>query len=358
MQTVRHIGRRLRGGAVLACALVLAAAGPGYAHTGASKSSGGSGGGNDKGTLSASAQGVSYVPPSVTSDPRPALQATSVQWSPPPCWIGPIGGPAEFKRMLLKSVADTNVPGQANYALQAMDELKRHYTDGYTWGGAGDGYKNFNLDQEGKGQFWGPFENPDSTSLHKFDCNSTIPFWVPNGQIPKGTPNVITPEMLARLAEAHTHVPGVTIETNPKTVQTVNLSTWIWLQDDLAPVSVRASVDLGGGVQMWAQTTATATSVHIDPGTADATVFPASGECAVGAGGKVGSDYNGDPKADPPCGVTYLHSTDNAPPYQLDVTATWTVKWEGSGGAGGPLGTSTVRNTHAVTVREIQTVNR
>lgn len=358
MQTVMST-TVLRRGLVLAGVLVLAAAGPGYAYVHPSKNTKTSGG-NDNGNLSAKAQGVSITYPSnPPSGGSHAITSVDTNWTPPPCWIGPIADPVTFKKNVMTAVKSTNTPGQANYAMQAMAQYQMHYQDGYTWNGSGKGYKDFNVAQEGKGMFWGAVENPNSTSGDRFDCNSTIPFFVPNGKTPPpGIPNVISPEMLSKLAYAHTQVPGITIETNPVNTQTVNLPTWVRLQENYTPVKVRASVDLGGGAEIWAETTATPTSVHIDPGTSYSTVYPGSGDCAIGADGKVGADYNGDPKADPPCGVTYLKSTQATGPFQLNVTATWSVSWTGSGGAGGGLPDGRIQQGHAVTVQEIQAVNR
>jgi hypothetical protein len=348
----------VRRGLVVAGVLVLAAAGTGQAYTDTTKSS--ASGGNGNGDLWA---GVLYKYPSgkpSTSTTRP-LGSSDVTWTPPPCWIGPVGDPATFKAKLLQRVKDTNVPGQANYALEGMDELQRHYEEGLAWAGSGDGYKNFNLDQQGKGQFWGPVMNPYSDSPKRFDCNGTLAFWVPNGELPPpGTQNVITPEMLSRLAYARTRVPGVTVETSPAATQTVNLPTWVRLTQKYTQVQVRASIDLGGGQEMWAQTTAVAAPVHIDPGTEDATLHPASGDCPVAADGTVGAAYNGDPSALPPCGMTYLRSTARTGPYRLDVTATWHVTWVGSDGGGThTLPDGVIHNPEQdLTVREIQSVNR
>ncbi|WP_146088194.1 hypothetical protein [Actinacidiphila yanglinensis] len=339
-----------------------ASAAPGYAHDTTQKpASTKTSGSSDKGTIGAGAGIVTLTYPSGSpGGGSHTITSVAANWTPPPCWIGPIADPVTFKKDVLAGVKATDVPGQANYAMEAMDQYQRHFDSNYTWSGSGKGYKDFNVDQQGKGLFWGPVENPNAPdSLAKFSCNGTIPFYVPNGKTPPaGTPDVITPEMLSRIAYAHTKVPGVTVRTNPVNVQTVNLPTWVRLTENYTPVSVRASVDIGGGAQIWAQTTATAASVHIDPGTSDATVHPASGDCPIGANGTVGADYNGDPKADPPCGVTYRHSTDATGPYKLDVTATWKVSWTGSGGSGEPLPDGRVEQPTMVTVQEIQSVNR
>ncbi|BBA99934.1 putative secreted protein [Actinacidiphila reveromycinica] len=353
-------GRTARRGLVLAAVVVLAAATPGHAYTDTSKTSQQTSGGSGNGVLTAGAGAVTISYPSGSTGSTHTIASVDVNWTPPACWIGPIADPVTFKKDVLAGVKATNVPGQANYALEAMDQYKQHYDSGYTWDGSGKGYKDFNVDQEGKGMFWGAVENPDAPdSLDKFSCNSTIPFFVPNGQRPPaGTPNVITPEMLSKLAYAHTKVPGVTIETNPVDTQTVNLPTWVRLEEKYTPVKVRASVDLGGGQQIWAETTARPTSVHIDPGTSDATVYPASGDCPIAADGTVGADYDGDAAADPPCGVTYLKSTGATGSFDLDVTATWSVGWTGSDGTGGTLPDGRIEQPRQVTVQEIQSVNR
>jgi hypothetical protein len=337
--------------------MVLAAAGPGFAYTGPSKTS--TEGGSGSGGLSAQVR-YTVVSGGQQDGGGTSLGSSDATWTPPPCWIGPIGDPETFKKQVLQGVADTNVPGQANYALEAMQEYQQHYEDGRTWEGSGEGYTNFNLDKQGQGRFWGPVMNEDSDSPARFDCNSTLPFWVDNGELPPpGTPHVITTAMLSRLAYAHTLVPGVTVRTSPAGTQTVNLPTWVRLEQSYGDVVVRASLDLGGGAQMWAQTTAKAAPVHLDPGEDDATRYPASGDCPVAADGTVGAGYNGDPKALPPCGVTYRRSTTGRQPYRLDVTATWHVTWQGSDGAGGTLPDGVVHNPpQAMPVQEIQSVTR
>jgi len=141
-------------------------------------------------------------------------------------------------------------------------------------------------------------------------------------------------------------------------VQTVNAPTWVTLAEKYTPVKVRASVDLGGGQEVWAETTATPQSVHIEPGTQDATVHPASGDCPIRADGTVGAAYSGDPTAEPPCGVTYLRSTYATGPFELNVAATWQVSWIGSGGTADTLPDGRMQQPRQVTVQEIQTINR
>lgn len=341
----------------LAVVTVVAVAGPSHARDTTKKAPPTSGNG-DNGNLSASASGYTLTypsgPPSGGSKP---LASVDTNWTPPPCWFGPKYSAKQFKAEYTANF-NKDIPDVHGTFRDAMGMDLAHYSKGLDYPGV-KGYQDFNVSQEGKGTWWVVTENPDADPMAQMDCNDQNPLWVPNGTMPPpGTGHVITPEMLSKLAYAHTQVPGVTIETNPVNTQTVNLPTWVRLQQRYTPVSVRASVDLGGGRQIWAQTTATAASVHIDPGTSDATVFPASGNCPIAADGKVGADYNGDPKADPPCGVTYLRSTQATGPYSLNVTATWKVSWTGSDGGGAQLPDGRIQQPKQVTVQEIQAVNR
>lgn len=86
-------------------------------------------------------------------------------------------------------------------------------------------------------------------------------------------------------------MPDTEIELNPDGDQTVNLATWVWLdQAAFEPVSVTASLDDYG---LWATTTATPTALTIEPGTSDARLHPASGECAVSGDGSIGEPTAG-----------------------------------------------------------------
>lgn len=316
-------------------------------------------GNNDNGNLNAAA-GYTVVPvtPGATDPGRKPIASVDVHWTPPPCWFGPKYGAQQFKDQYLKSYKEQspNVHGSFSTAM-GMDLA--HYQDGYDYPGV-KGYKDFNVDQEGKGQWWAVSTNPAAGAFEQMSCNDQNPVWVPNGERPPaGTNHVITTEMLSKLAFANTRLPGVTITMSPATAQTVNLPTWVWLQEKYTPVKVRASVNLGGGQQLWAETTAQASSVRIEPGTSDATVFPASGECPISQDGKVGAEYAKGATGNPPCGVTYLRSTEHSGAYQLNVTATWKVSWVGSDG-GGPNGlpNGVINEPKAVTVKEIQTVVR
>ncbi|MGW2769763.1 hypothetical protein ACWC7P_39185, partial [Streptomyces sp. NPDC001275] len=108
---------------------------------------------------------------------------------------------------------------------------------------------------------------------------------------------------------------------------------------------------------IFATTTAEPVSLKIDPGTADAETYPASGVCAIN-GDRIGEAYaKGKADRTPPCGVKYLRSSGDGS-YRLRATITWKIHWTGTGGTGRDLPEGTFGNTQDVTVQEIQAVNR
>ncbi|MEK8172379.1 hypothetical protein NKH77_33445 [Streptomyces sp. M19] len=130
-------------------------------------------------------------------------------------------------------------------------------------------------------------------------------------------------------------MPDTDITLNPDAdgKQTVNLPTWAWLdKSTFKPVSVTASVP---EIDLSATTTATPKALKIEPGTSDAELFPASGECAINKDGSIGTPYTkGTSDKTPPCGLTYHHSTSGSGPYQFKATITWEIAWTGSDGSG------------------------
>jgi enoyl reductase len=125
---------------------------------------------------------------------------------------------------------------------------------------------------------------------------------------------------------------------------------------DVKPVLVTASAPALG---ISATATARPVSVTIDPGTSDATVFPAGGRCAISTKGRFGTPYrSGDQGENPACGVTYLRASGSTP-YQLRVTVRWRVSWHATDGSAGlKLPDGTFGETLDMAVGEMQTVNR
>ncbi|MGW6703697.1 hypothetical protein ACWGDE_02210 [Streptomyces sp. NPDC054956] len=277
------------------------------------------------------------------------FHATS-NWTPPACWYEPMSA-ADFKAASEGSYNNVvNDPSQPSYAKSAMAELRKMYTEGK--------YKDYNLDQEGKGAFWVGVQNPArSDELAAFSC-SDLPEWVPNGT-PPPMRNAVTPEILAQAAYNQLDIPTTKVTVAPDTGNNkVNLPTWIWNGDPVFKnVAVTASLT-AGGTTISATTTAKPVSLHIKPGTSEASLHPGSGECAINADGTIGAPYSaGSDGKNPPCGVTYLRSSGKSS-YTLEASITWEVSWTGSNGQGGNLPSGTFTTTQNVTVQEIQAVNR
>ncbi|GGV77728.1 hypothetical protein GCM10010294_45790 [Streptomyces griseoloalbus] len=169
-------------------------------------------------------------------------------------------------------------------------------------------------------------------------------------------PEAPTPEILAAYAYDKVKVPETEIELRPEARSTVNLPTWVWLDEGtFKDVTVRAELPHTG---LWAETTAKPVALHLEPGTDDAETYPASGDCEITDDGSIGSPYTkGDADRTPPCGIRHLRAT-AGDPYRLTASITWQVPWEGSGGTGGDLPDGTFETTRDMTVQEIQSSNR
>jgi hypothetical protein len=183
---------------------------------------------------------------------------------------------------------------------------------------------------------------PDVTKVDDTSLCSRLMFWQDAGEIPD-VPNAPTPETLADYAYDKVKVPETKVELKPAAKSTVNLPTWVWLdKGTFQDVKVRA--DLPG--------------TDLDPGTKDAEVFPASGDCEINDDGSIGTPYaKGNADKTPPCGIRYLRAT-NGTAYQLSASVTWQISWEGSDGTGGDLPDGTFETTQDMNVQEIQSINR
>jgi hypothetical protein len=271
-------------------------------------------------------------------------------WTPPACWLAPQWTAKQFAKETEEGYKEiSSDPKQPPHARAATNEFRQMYKDGE--------YKNYNLDKQDEGMWWGPVENPNAPILERTACNSTLPFWVKNGETPD-VKNAITPEILAGLAYEQIKVPGTKVTLAPEGTTKVNLPTWTWLDEgQFKPVSVTASLNTPG-LNIQATTTAKPVSLKLEPGTDDATTFPASGECRINDDGSIGEAYaKGKADETPPCGITYLRSSGDGT-YKLRATITWEITWAGTGDAGGRLPDGTFGSDQDVTVQEIQSVNR
>ncbi|MFB7496965.1 hypothetical protein ACFC09_20165 [Streptomyces sp. NPDC056161] len=270
-------------------------------------------------------------------------------WTPPACWYEPYSADEFAKTTEAGYDLVANDPQQPNYAKSAVAQNRDYYKDGK--------YKNYNKDKADEGSWWVATRDPDRwLSDEAQKCNKQ-PFWVKNGETPN-VENAVTPEMLAQLAYNRVKVPDTKVSLAPANITKVNLATWAWLdRATFKPVSVTAQLN-ANGLSIQATTTAKPVSLKLEPGTADAETFPASGECAFNADGSIGEPY-AKGKADdiPPCGVTYLRSSGDTA-FHLKATITWQISWTGTGGAGGDLPNGTFGTTQDVTAQEAQALNR
>ncbi|MBT2394380.1 hypothetical protein J7E87_34530 [Streptomyces sp. ISL-1] len=297
--------------------------------------------GND---LSATAGGVVFDRSRNGTGSTVGPVAAAGNWSPPLCWYAPKYTPAQFKAYVEPIWAAGSTGNEWDVA------QRKRYVEG-------EPYKDFNIDKAGKGYWWDSYADmsrigePGATA-----CDKPI-FWVDTGTPPPAdVPEAITPEILAQLAYAEIRVPDTKIELAPQAVTKVNLPTWAWLDKaEFKPVSVTASVPV---LNIQATTTATPVSLKIEPGTKDATLHPASGECPINADGSIGTPYTkGSGNKTPPCGLTYLRASGEGT-YKLQATITWKIHWTGTGTPGGNLPDGTFGTTQDITVQEIQAINR
>ncbi|MGW9397151.1 hypothetical protein [Streptomyces sp. NPDC055642] len=287
------------------------------------------------------------------------VTSADVNWDPPPCWYAPYLGAKDFKKKMSKDLENAaSAPGMTGHAGAAIGETKRHYEDEFGWTDT-PGYKDYNVEKDGEGMFWAGVENPDEPDILKRTSCTELPFWVDNGEAPPPQyEEAITPEILAALAYQHMQLPDTEVSLKPEGTTKVNLPTWAWLDKAVFDeVQATAAINVPG-FALQATTTAKPVSLKLEPGTKDAVTYPASGECTINADGSIGEPYaQGKADQTPPCGITYLRSSGDGT-YNLQATITWDIAWTGTGGAGGDLPDGTFGTDQAVSVQEIQAVNR
>ncbi|WP_409059078.1 hypothetical protein [Streptomyces sp. SYP-A7185] len=311
-------------------------------------------GGSGDGTIHARTRirtavtGGGSVAPSRTGTLTPMAASN---WTPPACWYEPAFSPEGIQgavRAWRAFGASAPLVGGIGHVIG--DALEHRYKDGHP-------YKNYNLSKQGKGMFWAAVTNPHREDDPEATACDRQPFWVDEGRTP-AEPMAVTPEVLAQYAYDELPVPGTEIETAPTGRSTVNLPTWVWLdRGRFKKVGVTASLP---GTGLSATTTAEPESLRIEPGTADAETFPASGACALaGRGGGIGEPYaRGKADQAPPCGVTYRRSPGPNAAYALRATLTWRIRWSSTTGEGGTLPSGSFGTTRRIPVQEIQAVNR
>lgn len=313
---------------------------------------------DDQNGIYATAQ-IHYTGAVAKAGSKGNVTSSDVTWTPPPCWYAPYLGAKDFKKKMSKDLKESmSAPGMTGHAGRALAELQRHYEDDYGWTDT-PGYKDYNVEKDGKGMFWAAVENPDEPDILKRSSCSDIPFWVDEGeQPPPQYEEAIKPEMLADLAYQRMQLPETKVSLAPENTTKVNLPTWAWLDkavfDD---VQATAAID-APGFHLEATTTAKPKSLTLNPGTEDATMIPASGECPI-VDGKIGEPYaKGRSKETPPCGIVYGRSSDGGT-FPLKAALTWEISWTGTGQAA-PVGMpdGTIEVVQDITVEEVQAINR
>lgn len=360
---MRH---RRRHAVVLLGVTVLLAGIPATAHAGVGNGNGDerdndeSGGHND-GILSAETS-TEIVISGDTDGDGGSLEPVDTDWTPPKCWYEPFATAEQFRDQV------EALDGNAYRALNiwspkvAFTDIYRDNQNGDEWSGnlgsryAGRTYENYNLDRADEGLWWRGVINPNREDefIHGQDCIEPI-FWQDNGETPPFEES-LTDEMLAEYAYDEIKIPDTEIEINPDDEQLLGVPMWIWLDaQEFRPRTVRAELPLAG---LWAETTAEPVSLQIDPGTEDAEVYPADGECEIDDDGRIGQPYErGRADEDPPCGVKYLRATHNVDSFELTASLTWEVHWTGSQSPGEhPLPSGTFETTHEIVVEEQQTI--
>ena len=315
-------------------------------------------GGSDTTGIYAAAK-IQYSGSVATGGATGNVTSADVNWTPPPCWYSPYLGAKDFKKEMSGNIDDAlNSPGMGGAASSAIGEVQRHYEDDYGWTD-NPGYKDYNVDKDGEGMFWAGVENPNEPDVLKRTSCTDLPFWVDNGEAPPPQyEEAISPEILAGLAYQHMQLPDTKVTLAPAANTKVNLPTWAWLNKAVFD-EVQATAALNApGFNIQATTTAKPVSLKLEPGTEDAETYPASGECVINADGSIGEPYaQGKSGQTPPCGLKYLRSSGDGT-YNLRATITWDIAWTGTGGTGGDLPNGTFGSEQAITVQEIQAVNR
>ncbi|WP_229909123.1 hypothetical protein [Streptomyces flavofungini] len=280
-----------------------------------------------------------------SSGPAKAGKLSSVDgdWTPPACWYEPAFSPKEIESRV-KAWRKVKFFGIGDFVGDVFDA---YYKDG-------DPYKDYNLDKQGEGMFWAAAVNPNRKDDPEANSCDKLPFWVPETETPK-EPQAVTPKILAEYAYDELPLPKTEITMAPEGETKVNLPTWIWLDKArFKKVSVTASLP---DTNISATTTAEPVSLKINPGTKDATTYPASGECPI-VDGRIGEPWaKGKSKKTPPCGVKYLRSSGDGS-YKLNATVTWKITWTSTTEPGGRLPDGEFGADQNVVVKEIQSINR
>ncbi|MFF2845210.1 hypothetical protein ACFVT5_02600 [Streptomyces sp. NPDC058001] len=284
---------------------------------------------------------------------RKALVPVDPNWRPPACWYEPVATPAQLKAGVDRLKQGGDLVRVTPTLSWGEDLMVSHYEKGEGQSGGEDGYKDYNLGEDG--MFWrGVINKNRENDPASYDCERNL-FWQDANTVPDD-PNAPTPDVLAAYAYDKIQVPDTEVELKPEGRSTVNLPTWVWLdRGTFKDVKVRAELP---NTNLWAETTAKPVALRLKPGTGDAETHPVSGQCRINDDGSIGTPYTkGDAGDTPPCGITYRRASDGEP-YRLTASITWEISWEGTGGTGDDLPDGTFATTQDMAVQEVQSINR
>lgn len=265
------------------------------------------------------------------------VTSSDVNFAPPVCWYESMT-PAEFEAEIDRRYNEAGkenagtVYDYYNQVQSDMNEIKYHQgDDGSWWVLAWD-------------------EDALNSGNHAPCAYDTGWLWQPAGTpAPEGE---LTPEILSQAAYGRMKLPTRKVTLSPVAAnQKVNLPTYVSFTAAIPEVSVTARL-----ATVAATVVAVPYSLRVEAGTSyaapascDYTFTPSGGGYAVNS-------------ADAACNVTYQKATAPGSTYPLTAQITWHVTWTPTAtpqpgvGEGMPDGTS--QSQQAVTVQEIQTVNR
>ncbi|MFI6326532.1 hypothetical protein ACIBG8_54050 [Nonomuraea sp. NPDC050556] len=157
----------------------------------------------------------------------------------------------------------------------------------------------------------------------------------------------ITPDMLMQEALRQLTPPAPTVATAPPRGRDgyVGLRHYFWAErDQWRSISKRATAG-----PVWAEVTATPTTLVFDPG---------AGQASISCKGP-GTPYDQSRSPDSQtsnCWHSFTRSSAGLPgsQYTVTVSVVWTASWVGSGGAGGPLAPITTSATFLLRIAEGQ----
>jgi len=168
-------------------------------------------------------------------------------------------------------------------------------------------------------------------------------------RVPTGQPPPADPRQLAAMARSRLPLPLPVAHTSPTGEQTVNLETWMWVENWTDQTRSASA----GGV------TATVVARPVR----QAWTFGVPGETKVCTDAGRPYDLSLQPwQQSTTCGYTFRHSSASQPDavYQVKASLVWHITWSSNIGAGGDLGFVTRTATIPMSVAEHQAliVNR